>query len=173
MKRLFFVLGLVLFSFASSAQFKALNINKLIVRYDTTLVDEVPEAVGAKNWVRLQLKSNGDTLGVLFTDGYFWTKASISSGNISQIGTTTFIQLTIPTTLSANLRSLVSQQVIYQYDQDTQEIPDLFTDLPMKMVFRKSTGKHIATFYGGGFVWNEIPSTVTLLTQGIVRVIIP
>lgn len=173
MTKFFLIVSFCFISVISNAQFKAININKLIIRYDTTLVDEIPERTGDKSWVRLNLKSTGDTLGVLFADGYFWTKSTLAAGNISQIGTTTFIQLNVPTTISPNLRYIVSQQVIYQYDETLQEMPDLFSENPMKMVYRKSNGKHIATFYGSGFIWNEVPVTVALLSQGIVRVVIP
>lgn len=162
---------LFLFALSTQAQYKAININKTILRYDTTLVNEVPESMNTYSWMMLRLKSNDDTLAVIFNDGTVWTKAAVVSGSIAQIGTTSIIQITLPSTIGAN-KYLLQNQVVYQYN-GSHRIPDLFTDKKTKAVIRNSDNKEVATYHGNGFIWHEMPSTTALLTQGIVRVVFP
>ncbi len=162
---------LFLFVLSAQAQYKAININKTILRYDTTLVNEVPESYNNYAWMLLRLKSNNDTLAVIFNDGTVWTKAAVTNAAIAQIGTTSIIQITLPSTIGTN-KFILNNQVVYQYNVG-HVIPDLFTDKKTKAVIRVSDGKEVATYHGNGCIWHEMPATTALLTQGIVRVVFP
>lgn len=169
MKYIFTILFLA--AFTAQAQYKSININKTILRYDTTLVNEVPEALNNYSWMLLQLKSNNDTLAVIFNDGTVWTKAAVTSGAVAQIGSTSIIQITLPSTIGSN-KFLLNNQVVYQYNGG-HAIPDLFTDKKIKPVVRISDGKTVAEFHGNGCIWHEMPATTALLSNGIVRVVFP
>lgn len=168
----YFLIILFFISFSASAQYKAINLNKTIIRYDTTLVNETPETVSSTGWIFLRLKSNDDTLAVIFNDGNLWTKAALVAGSISQIGTTTLIQITLPST-TGNNRFYLNNQIVYHYTVTSHYMTNLFNNDKFKKFIRNSDGKEVAIFHGNGCIWNVMPSTVTLLAQGIVKVIIP
>ncbi len=165
---------LMLFHGATTmAQYKSLNLNKVIIRWDTTQVDEIPETVNQTRWTVLRLKSNGDTLAVIYeTTGNVWTKADIVAGSIAQIGTTTLIRITLPNATGSS-RYFLNQQVLYHYTETSHTMTNLFNDNPLKEFRRSSDGKITALFNGSGCKWNIDPSTVVLVSQGIVRVVIP
>lgn len=155
-----------------NAQYKYINFNKTIIRYDSTVVNETYESVNDEGWLLLRLKSNGDTLAAFFDNGNVWTKATVIAGNITADGSTTMTMITLPSTIGANAFFL-NNQVVYRYAIATHEMKYLFSDRRYKPFVRKSENKTVALFHGNGCKWIETPATRTLIAQGIVLVIIP
>ena len=171
MKKIFAVIFICL-SASVQAQYKYVNFNKTIIRYDSTAVDEIPQTINDYGWLLLKLKSNGDTLAVFFENGNVWTKATLAAANITADGSTTMTMVTLPSAVGTNAFFL-NNQVVYRYSISTHELKHLFTDRQYKLFVRKSENKTVAMFHGNGCKWIETPATRTLIAQGIVLVVIP
>lgn len=174
MKKVLLSIFIFLYTSVCHAQaYEGINFNKIFIRYDTTLVNVTPQAFNGYSWIIFTLKSGGDTLGIAFQNGVFWTKAQVTSANISLVGSSTVTMITLPTTISATNRYILSDEVVYAYTSADHIINNLFNDSPLKAIVRLSDGKTIGYLFGQGVLWFVVPATATLISQTIALVTLP
>jgi len=173
MKKLFLIIFISVSFKANSQAYEGINFNKIFIRYDTTVVNVIPQTYNNYSWVIFTLKSNNDTLGVAFQNGVFWTKAQVTSSNITLVGSSTITMITLPTTVSPTNRYLMSDEVVYTYTTSDHVINNLFSDNPLKPIIRLSDGKTVGVLFGQGVLWYVVPTTVALIAQSIVSVQLP